>query len=226
MKNSYLSLIAVFLIAIGCYPPPEYPDAPSISFNDVTFYDNPTGTDSLVLSLNFRDGNGDLGLRPTENNEPYNPINYPRDNDGNLIERGSDPSLPDDDCSYVNQLFVIEGDSVYKDIYIEPNENHFNIEVDFLVKKGGTYEPFNFQEFYPDDCGLSFYGRFPLLQDDDDIGTGPVEGVLNYRMKSPVWNVFFAPDDSIRIQARIRDRALNVSEQILTPPFTFQAITN
>ncbi|MFA0963136.1 hypothetical protein AB9P05_15130 [Roseivirga sp. BDSF3-8] len=223
MKNSYLVLVILFSLAVGCYPPPEYPDAPDISFNDITFYDNASGTDSLVLSINFRDGDGDLGLRPTETDAPYNPYEFVYDQDGDFIDKGSSPDLPEDNCS---NYATIEVDSTIRTVLVDPNPDFYNIEVDFFVLQDGEYEFFDLVRFRPGECGLSFYGRFPLLQDDEDLGSGPIEGVLNYRMKSSGFIGYFSPSDTLRLQVRIRDRALNESNQIMTPPFTLNSIRN
>ena len=50
----------------GCLNAPNYPNEPSIEFNKLTLVRNkPTGqveVDTLKFALNFRDGDGDLGL--------------------------------------------------------------------------------------------------------------------------------------------------------------------
>ncbi len=56
--------IPVFLMLVwagGCQTVPEYPLAPSISFESVYFQELPQ-TDYIYLSINYKDGDGDLGL--------------------------------------------------------------------------------------------------------------------------------------------------------------------
>jgi len=45
----------------GCLSAPEFPNAPSISFNSAFFQDEDE-TDYIYLSINYKDGDGDLGL--------------------------------------------------------------------------------------------------------------------------------------------------------------------
>jgi hypothetical protein len=61
------------LVASSCFDPPQFPIIPEIAYQNVRFVDVPDGspldplsTDSLVLELSFKDGDGDLGLGPNE----------------------------------------------------------------------------------------------------------------------------------------------------------------
>jgi hypothetical protein len=70
-------LFFVLIICLGsCFNPPEFPVVPEIEFSKIEFVDS--DVDSLILTLKFRDGDGDLGLDNTENyylSDPFN-INY------------------------------------------------------------------------------------------------------------------------------------------------------
>lgn len=67
------SIFLLTLLGMGsCFDPPEFPNRPELTFDKVEFIDTPD-TDSLVISLSFRDGDGDLGLDPS--NLAY--ISYP-----------------------------------------------------------------------------------------------------------------------------------------------------
>ena len=62
---------AALALAVGCNRPPDLPDTPSVSFQDVTFEVRNQGDplfEETVLSLSFnvQDGNGDLGLDGSE----------------------------------------------------------------------------------------------------------------------------------------------------------------
>ncbi len=56
---------SIFLLTLvlleSCFEPPEFPAAPQLTFDRVEFIDGPS-TDSLVIYLTFRDGDGDLGI--------------------------------------------------------------------------------------------------------------------------------------------------------------------
>jgi len=66
-------LILLCFLAIlisSCFNPPEFTNTPEISFDKIQFKEVPgAGTnDSLILYINFKDGDGDLGLDP---DDPY-----------------------------------------------------------------------------------------------------------------------------------------------------------
>lgn len=56
-------LYAVLICFAGCQTVPEFPVIPSISFGSVNFKDFPSGNqDVIYLTINYKDGDGDLGL--------------------------------------------------------------------------------------------------------------------------------------------------------------------
>ncbi len=62
-------LFSVLLWFAGCQTVPEYPVVPSISFNSVYFKELP-GSDIIYLTINYKDGDGDLGLSNDDLNTP------------------------------------------------------------------------------------------------------------------------------------------------------------
>lgn len=95
-----ISTCLFFSIIFGaCFDPPTFPVVPEIEFGSIRFVEakNITQNDSLNLTIIFRDGDGDLGLSPTQTDEPYNSSNYFLVNNGQLIKVGTKkehPSLP------------------------------------------------------------------------------------------------------------------------------------
>ncbi|MFD1467160.1 hypothetical protein ACFQ48_02910 [Hymenobacter caeli] len=81
----YSSLRWAGLLAIvggalsGCLNPPDYSDTPSIDNARVSFQQRLTGNlgtrDSLVLTVSYQDGTGDLGLSTTDNTGVYDYMN-------------------------------------------------------------------------------------------------------------------------------------------------------
>jgi hypothetical protein len=59
----------------GCIQAPDYPDTPQISEHAVTVFRKTTSSlglrDSVEIALDFKDGNGDLGLDVADINDPY-----------------------------------------------------------------------------------------------------------------------------------------------------------
>ena len=62
MRPSGISFLFACLLALSaCQSVPEYPAVPSISYGSAYFKEFPQ-TDYIFLSVNFKDGDGDLGL--------------------------------------------------------------------------------------------------------------------------------------------------------------------
>ncbi|WP_162052572.1 hypothetical protein [Pontibacter pamirensis] len=69
------ALLLLALLVSGCREEPNYPDEPAITFDRVdqyTYTKNRITFDSLVVVVDFTDGDGNLGLRrtPTGNSDP------------------------------------------------------------------------------------------------------------------------------------------------------------
>lgn len=87
----------------SCLQAPEYPITPNIDFKDIQVVrNNPGGgqtpVDTVKISVDFTDGDGDLGLGEEEKGAPYNPSdangNYNRTTDNYFIKayRRASPS--------------------------------------------------------------------------------------------------------------------------------------
>src|SRR5688572_16452720 len=65
MKTIKSLVLLLGALALGsCFDPPEFPNVPQIEFADIQFKEgNATNrTDSLIVTLRFKDGDGDLGI--------------------------------------------------------------------------------------------------------------------------------------------------------------------
>ncbi len=226
---SNIALVALLgLAATSCYKAPEFANEPEISFNNIVFS---KGTeelepDSLILTINFKDGDGDLGLRSegTDTREPYNDLWYFIKDDGSFVtlsDRGTPgfESLPPYEFPYYCTDYLINENDTF---YIERNEFHHNIKVKFFVKKDGQYTEFDFQTAFDPICGESFDGRFPLLNNINR--DRPLEGKLKYKMESVGFEFIFRLD-TVMLEVFIYDRALNKSNVIQTPDFVLRDIT-
>ncbi|MGC1241613.1 MAG: hypothetical protein WA874_08495 [Chryseosolibacter sp.] len=85
-----LGLLSVLLIVTGsCFDPPEFPNEPHIEFENIVFKGRPfPENDSLILSINFKDGDGDLGFyfeNTADISYPYNNANFYQENNGELL---------------------------------------------------------------------------------------------------------------------------------------------
>ena len=230
VKISPNLLIACLLTLAACYSPPEFPVEPSIGFNNIEFKEVSNALDSLIISISFQDGDGDLGLDPNEIQQPYNDIfgidiDPPNKVPLTYSHRFQEPwdTLPPYEWPYICTNYTtnfsgFEGDT----LYIQKNEDHNNIFVEYFVKKNGVWSEFDWELSFEPQCTDSYNGRFPYLG-DDNAGT-PLEGILRYGMTSAGFKLLFR-NDTLKLRLRIKDRALNNSNVIETPEFVLRDIT-
>jgi hypothetical protein len=83
-----LLLFGISTLLMGaCFNPPEFAIVPQIDFKSI-YFKEATGAgvkDSLVVTISFKDGDGDLGLSATQIEPPYHDINYFLAKDGEII---------------------------------------------------------------------------------------------------------------------------------------------
>ena len=99
-------------------------------------------------------------------------------------------------------------------LYFTPNQNHYNIEVDFLVKDPSA--PDGFREFdWREEFCTTFDGRFPVFSDNESS----IDGTLKYTMTSLGFRALFSIK-TLKLRVSIKDRAQNTSNFVMTPEFT------
>ena len=227
----------------GCDKGPEIPVIPNIEFEEIIFKEVENGQDSLIISLNFEDGNGDLGLNGEENDPPYHDVSYFLDDEGALLtlahrERPEYDTLPPFEFPFTCTNWIINptvrnvkiGDSflpvipteINDTLYFQRNPGHFNILVDYFVKRNGVYEEFDWVVEFEPQCNDSFDGRFPRLNPSGENRN--LEGTLRYGMTTSAF-LFLFRNDTMKLKIRIRDRNLNLSNEIETPDFILRDIT-
>lgn len=219
VKN-YLSIFFFSSLLFACVSPPDnFPTVPEISFEDMRFV-NTAGSDSLIVSLRFKDAEGDLGLNPTDIDPPFQPLNFRRNTAGSLITYGNRPP----EAPLFNPIdWVINplvNNTVVRDtVWVEQNPDHNNIFVKFFIKRNGTYTEFKWEDapFF-----TTFNGRFPRIF--NNTASQPVEGTIQYAMLSFGWQSIFRTD-TIRIDLQIQDRALNKSNVVSSPDVTLSQIS-
>jgi hypothetical protein len=215
----YTSIFS-FLALAFCTRPPELPVIPKIGFESVQFKEV-EGPDSLILAINFEDGDGDLGLTPFDIFEPYNAYDVKVDENGDTIYIGDQPGMPP--YNPIDYVITRDNDGNPVDtIWVELNPDHYNIFVRFYEKKNGEYEEFDWRDppYYQ-----TFDGRFPLLNtkiEDNQLVSRPLEGVLRYGMTSSGWLFLFR--DTLKLEVMIQDRALHKSNTVETGDFTLEMI--
>ena len=101
----YLNIL-IFIVLISCSDNNNVSEIPTISFENIVFKksENNFVQDSLILTINFIDGDGDLGLSNDENSYPYHQYNA-------IIDKKSldiiDGSIIDFKVEMIGESFVI-----------------------------------------------------------------------------------------------------------------------
>jgi hypothetical protein len=82
-----LLLFGISTLVVSCFDPPEFPLTPEIDFENIYFRKAKAvgDRDSLIVTISFRDGNGDLGLSSSDIEPPFHDVNYFLANDGDTI---------------------------------------------------------------------------------------------------------------------------------------------
>ncbi|MCB0527150.1 MAG: hypothetical protein R2791_03560 [Saprospiraceae bacterium] len=112
-----LTILATHGLFQFCVQPPDYPDEPVIEFVSISkniMQQTPLGPDSILISFNFTDGNGDLGSVSGEPNifikdgrdgfdkPPYQIPYIPPQGAGNGISGVISIVVPNTCCIYVD----------------------------------------------------------------------------------------------------------------------------
>lgn len=247
MKNSGYQICAFLLIVFlgGCFEPPEFPNEPHIRFKSLSFLDYETERDSLILSFEFEDGDGDIGLTSNETFYPYQDLNFVIDSRDSLVTfSGQDfkppfylvsgnPNVPREffsdtdnrpsyNCSDY-QFGTIRGFGT-DTFYVQQNEYHNNLHIEFLRKVGDDFVKINFaEEFGNANCDVvDFNGRIPIF-DGENLGSS-LSGTINYSLLS-LGFPFVLRRDTFKVRFYIYDRALNKSNVVESPELTLEQIT-
>ncbi|WPR76571.1 hypothetical protein [Algoriphagus sp. NG3] len=218
--KSYFGIFFLLVLAAACISPPDnYPSVPKITFESIEYVPT-TGSDSLIIGVDFQDAEGDLGLSGTDNAPPFHEVDYQRDANGNLITYANRPA---EAPSYNPIDWVVRpliGNTTVNDtIWVVPNPNQYNIFIKFFIKRNGQFTEFRWQDppYY-----TTFNGRFPRMLTSDVEQA--VEGNIRYAMLSTGWEAIFR-NDTLRIDVAVQDRALNRSNEVSSPEVTLSQIT-
>ena len=97
IAKSILIFLSIAAIFGACFNPPNISDKPEIGFDDISLYLRDSQSDSLVVTITFKDGNGDLGLDPNDStyiSDPFHEKNYYIEKDGDLVAVASNFRYP------------------------------------------------------------------------------------------------------------------------------------
>jgi hypothetical protein len=165
----------------SCLKAPEYSTTPSISFNKIRRArytpTNPReqALDTISITINYQDGDGDLGLTPDE--------------------------VAAEPTKYTGRFA--------KNYFIEP----------FIKNKAtGKYEPLTTVGVpFPNVYNAGQYnGLYLHPTANTDTKAAPIKGTLTYTLIPFGLGDIFVAGQTVRFQVSIADRALNVSNAIMT----------
>ena len=235
------------LFLASCFDPPNYSPIPTIEFESIIFKDvsNSSDPDSLILAVRIKDGDGDLGLDandPTDTLFPYQSRTFmdtiSRFNgyyyvykDGPFITYKTRRTNPDYDTlpAFVSPYNCVNWEIITIEnkvdtFYFQPNPNHHNIFVEYLVKNNdGIFTEFDWtKEFAYPQCGITFDGRFPILSKDLSQNAA-LDGRIRYGMASTGFLILFSIK-TLKLRITIQDRSLHKSNIIETPEFRLDQI--
>ena len=169
--KKYSFLICLPFLLWACVQTPDYSSTPSITFDRIqkfTVNDAFLGKkDSVVITLFFTDGEGDLGINAA----------------------------------------TIKADSLLlKNYKTQFKEDYYNYLLTTFRSRKGNFVDISSSSLVQQN------GRFPRLRPDGR--TGATDGYLDYSIDIPA--SFSPKNDTLRFEIKIRDRAFNTSNKIVT----------
>jgi hypothetical protein len=234
IKNIKLpGYLIVLLAIISCERAPEFSEVPTIGFESVKFGYNPFGQDSLIITINFEDGDGDLGITSEEaKSPPFHDATYftatspPEEiynvdgiSSDKLLRIGDSDTLPRFSClNYRIFGRMVDDVPVLDTVYIQPNPKSKNFLVEFFIKQDDdTFKEFDFLE---ETC-IPSSGRFaPLNTADHDR---PLQGTLSYFFRAQNLRQFFG-NNTIKMRLQIIDKGEHFSNVVESHEFTLDEI--
>jgi hypothetical protein len=208
-----LFLPAMILIISACQKAPEYPVTPQIEFSKINRYvvNNPFSSvpiDSIIITVNFKDGDGDLGLLP--NLPPFTAFDVKRDTAGNFIRYNHNNPFS---CDSFN-IDYYDTDNFVDTVKGIRHTDYYNYFLELKIKIDSThYRSFNFPF-----CS-NINGRFPQL--NPDRYSGPLEGNLSFTINNTKVLRDSLKNKTVKFRVQIEDRAFHKSNVVESPDVLF-----
>ena len=148
IRNFAIVLILMWVVG-ACLKQPEYNTTPEITFSDFYYGFTPaSGTknavDSIVLSFNFKDGDGDIGLETADNNVPPFGANYYFYMQGGQLYYTYNPNNTDKGVQYINYHTKKTNPNLTLPDLTQPNSNTYVTLPDLVP----PYDCFNWELKY------------------------------------------------------------------------------
>ncbi|MEQ8925319.1 MAG: hypothetical protein RLO81_05860 [Fulvivirga sp.] len=113
MKKTFFYTLFIITVA-SCTEAPEFPNTPKIEFNDIIFKNLGDDADSLIVLVDFEDGDGDLGLGSTEITDEFSQrIYFNKANGQPIFLPSNEDEITEQELNfYLNNLMIFADRSV------------------------------------------------------------------------------------------------------------------
>ncbi|MEM8895360.1 MAG: hypothetical protein AAGC88_12330 [Bacteroidota bacterium] len=251
-----INILYIFIVALimqSCYSPEEFSNTPSIAFRSLTYSPSDVESDSLVLNIDFQDGDGDIGLDGNETRSPYHAYNVIIDSNNRFVTLSNDSASTPFFYAVPPNFASEPGDSELQFFSDQDLRTSFNCQeyeiVEFTDNQGNTFTDtiYVFRNENNKNIFVDFYRKINGQYEFIDwtrvfsaIGCGtnfdarfPVfepdnngrslEGTIRYAMVSDGFGLVLR-NDTFQIRVRIKDRDLNGSNIAVSPDLTLNDI--
>lgn len=224
MKSGFIFFIIItgfFLILGSCEQPPELSSTPTISFEDVEFKDAQGAADTLIISINFEDNEGDLGIERSDLDKEA-PLIFPLDPQGNYISFSNpNNTTPFHACDWAIDP-VINGVQIEDTIRVKVDSTFYNYRIDIFRKVNGQYNIYDPRRISAlTSCDPKDRNFLRINTQPNDR---PLQGTLRYKYTSQIFGTLLRPTDSLKLFITIKDRAGNISNTVESNDFTLEGI--
>jgi hypothetical protein len=206
-------LVPALALISACQKAPEYPLTPEITFTSINRYlvNNPFSLvpiDSIIITVDFKDGDGDLGLFP--NQAPFTSFDVMYDNMNNFVRYNGSSTFS---CDSFN-IDYYDSDAFVDTVKGVRNADYYNYFLELKIKTDSVnYRDFNFPY-----CS-NINGRFPELNPGNYHG--PLEGQLAFTINNTKVLRDSLANKTVKFRIQIKDRAFHQSNTVESPDILF-----
>ncbi|TAG52968.1 MAG: hypothetical protein EAZ27_11610 [Cytophagales bacterium] len=217
MKNYLIYLVLLYFL-FGCEKDPGFSNIPAITFKSISF--QKSNQEVIKVELNFTDGDGDLGFNENDNTGKFDPKFV-------KIIRFDTISLDPFKTKIKDSINAITNENYYNYlvsfIFSAPGSNFLeckNINNCLVTASqnsnvfGSGLKPYELDSIFR----KGYYGRYTNLNSDGN--KRPISGVLTYNISSASFTSTLK-NKTIKLKIKIRDKALNESNEIITDALSF-----
>ncbi len=252
-RISIFYTLILMLVLQSCYTPDEFSNTPSIAFRSLSFNQSDNAGDSLVLNIDFQDGDGDIGLDGNETRSPYHAYSVIIDSNNRFVTLSNDSATTPFYHAIPPNFASSPGDTELSFFSDTDDRTDFNCQeyeiVEFTDQQGNTFNDTIFVlrnennknifvDFYRKINGQYEFIDWTSVFSENGCGLDfsarfpifepnnngrSLEGTIRYAMVSSGFS-FVLRNDTFQLRIRIKDRELNDSNIAVSPDLTLNEI--